>query len=114
MVSKCMSLADMEKLYRADQRKNGKRYAYEFEIVKAWLADEHRVIPSRYDGLGTYLFQQGEVIKLDYTWSTSEPGKFCDADKLMDEGFIIVPDDYKIRVNQKCPDWFIRTRKKSV
>jgi hypothetical protein len=32
----------------------------------------------------------------------------------MDEGFIIVPNDHKIRLNAKSPEWFMRTRKKGV
>jgi len=82
--------------------------------VKAWLADGGRVIPSRYDGLGTYLFQEGNDIRLTYTWSRAGSGKFCAADQLFDEGFIIVPNEHRIRLNAKSPEWFMRTRKNGV
>lgn len=109
-----MTLEQMGKKVALDEKKNGKRYAYEFALVKAWLADGGRVIPSRYDGLGTYLFQEGDDIRLDHTWSRQGSGKLCHVDRLIDEGFIIVPADHKISLDVKSPEWFMRTRKKGV
>ena len=112
MEMKCETLEEAYERYQRENKKHMKRWKHEFDLVKAWLADGGRVIPSRYDGLGTYLFQEGEDIRLDHTWSRQGSGKFCHADRLIDEGFIIVPTDHKIRLNVKSPEWFMRTHQK--
>jgi hypothetical protein len=100
--------------YQRENKKHFKRWAHEFNLVKAWLAAGGRVIPRRYDGLGTYLIQENENILLRYTWCKSHGSNpFCKADNgLIDEGFIIVPNDHVIRNGSLCPDWFMRTRHK--
>lgn len=110
----CMTLEEAHEHYVRENKKHFKRWAHEFEVVKAWLADGGRVIPKRYDGLGTYLWQnQLEHIMLGYTHiKHKHHGFFCDSERLIDEGFIIVPNDYVIRNGRLCPDWFMRTRQK--
>jgi hypothetical protein len=114
MEMKCETFEEAYERYRRENKKHMKRWKHEFELVKAWLAAGGRVIPKRYDGLGTYLVQENENIMLRYTWSKSHGSNpFCKADNgLIDEGFIIVPNDHVIRNGSLCPEWFMRTGQK--
>lgn len=111
-----MTLEEAHEHYVRENKKHFKRWAHEFEVVKAWLAAGGRVIPKRYDGYGFYLYQDGENIYGRHTWSKGNIKNrvpFCKASNgLMDEGFIIIPNDHVISDNKLCPDWFMRTRQK--
>ena len=110
----CETLEQAHARYLRENKKHFKRWEHEFHIVKAWLAAGGRVIPKRYDGYGFYLVQEKENIMGRHTGCRSTASvPFCKADNgLMDEGFIIVPNDYVIRNGTLCPEWFMRTRQK--
>ena len=114
MDMKCETLDEAYERYQRENKQHFLRWAHEFELVKAWLADGGVVIPTRYDGLGTYLWQNElEHIMLGYTHiKPKHHGFFCDPEKLMDEGFIIVPKEHVIRKGRCSPAWFMRTRQK--
>lgn len=98
-----------------DEKKHGKQYQYEIDLITAWLDSGARIVPIDKDGMGLYLFNSpsGMRIMIGYTYS-KVINDFCASDRLMYEGFILVPNGYVLRKGRKCPDWFVRTGKYDV
>lgn len=111
-----MTLEEAHAKWQRENKKHMPRWHHEFQLVKAWLASGGRVIPTKYDGYGFYLYQEGEYIYGSHSYSKSKSDKkipFCKADNgLMDEGFIIIPNNHAIRHGRVCPEWFMRTGEK--